>query len=185
MTGAEHPPTMELGGVRLRALRRSDAPALLAHLLEPAVTELTSYPEVSMELVESMIERSLSRWETGDVARWAIARMEDDRLVGTCGFNDSSLVHRSAELAYDLAPAEWGKGLMGKAASAVLDWTYARDQFDRVQALVRIDNTPSQRVLERAGFVREGCLRSYRRCRGKPYDFYVYAVLRRDWSGAT
>ena len=179
-----HPPTIELDGARLRPLIPPDADALYAYLRDPAVTELTGYPAVSVPLVDAMIDRSMSRWAAGELSRWGVALQHDDQLVGTCGFNEWSQVHRWAELAYDLAQAHWGKGLMRQAVTAVLQWTFRQDQVDRVHAFVRIDNRRSERLLERSGFVREGCLRSYRVCRGQPHDFYIYGLLRSDWAAA-
>jgi len=179
-----HPPTIELDGARLRPLREADADALYAYLREPVVTELTSYPVVSVSMVEAMIQRSLSRWAADELSRWGVALQHDDQLIGTCGFNDWSRVHRWAELAFDLAPAHWGKGLMRQAVAAVLRWTYRQDRVDRVHAFVRADNKRSARLLECSGFVREGCLRSYRVCRGQPHDFYIYGLLRSDWTAA-
>jgi len=179
-----NPPTIDLDGVRLRPLRGDDADALYGYLRDPAVTELTSYPVVSVPMVESMIERSLSRWAAGELSKWGLALRDNDQLVGTCGFNEWSPVHRWAELAFDLARAHWGKGLMRRAVAAVLQWTYRQDQVDRVHAFVRVDNSRSERLLERTGFVREGRLRSYRVCRGQPHDFYVYGLLRSDWAAA-
>ena len=179
-----HPPTIELDGARLRPLRVADAAALYAYLRDPAVTERTSYPVVSAPMVEAMIERSRSRWASGELSRWGVALQHDDQLVGTCGFNEWSQVHRWAELAFDLAQAHWGKGLMRHAVTAVLEWTFQQDQVDRVQAFVRVDNRRSERLLERSGFVREGCLRRYRVCRGQAHDFYVYGLLRSDWTAA-
>lgn len=178
-----HPPTIELDGARLRPLRMADAAALYAYLQDPAVTELTSYPVVSVPMVEAMIARSLSRWAAGEPSRWGIALQHDDQIVGTCGFNEWSKVHRWAELAFDLAQAHWGKGLMRRAVDAALQWAYRQGQIDRVHAFVRVDNRRSERLLERSGFVREGRLRSYRVCRGQLHDFYVYSLLRSDWGG--
>ena len=175
------PPTIDLSGVRLRPLRLADAAALHGYLRDPAVTALTSYPVVSIAMVEAMIERSRSRWAAGELSKWGVALQHDDQLVGTCGFNEWSKVHRWAELAFDLAQAHWGKGLMRQAVAAVLEWAYRQDQVNRVQAFVRVDNERSQRLLERSRFVREGCLRSYRVCRGQPHDFYIYSLLRSDW----
>jgi ribosomal-protein-alanine N-acetyltransferase len=175
-------PTIELEGARLRPLRVADAAALYAYLRDPVVTELTSYPVVSMPLVEAMIERSLSRWAAGELSRWGVALPHDDQLVGTCGFTEWSRAHRWAELAFDLAQAHWGKGLMRQAVAAVLPWTFRQDRVDRVHAFVRVDNRRSERLLARIGFVREGCLRNYRVCRGQPHDFYIYALLRSDWA---
>lgn len=175
-------PTIELGGACLRPFRADDADAIYAYLRESVVTEMTSYPVVTMSLVEGMIERYRSRWAAGELSKWAVALRPDDLVVGICGFNEWSAAHRWAELAYELAPAEWGKGLMRRAVAAVLDWTFRRDQVDRVQAFVRTDNGRSFGLLERCGFVREGCLRSYRVCRGQPHDFYIYGLLRADWA---
>jgi ribosomal-protein-alanine N-acetyltransferase len=179
-----HPPTIDLDGARLRPLRPADADALYDYLRDPVVTELTSYPVVSMPMVEAIIERSRSRWAAGELSKWGVALEHDDRLVGTCGFNEWSRAHRWAELAYDLAQDHWGKGLMHQAVTAVLQWTYRQDEVDRVHAFVRVDNRRSERLLERLGFVREGCLRSFRVCRGRPYDFNVYGLLRSDWAAA-
>src|SRR5512140_2148796 len=115
----QQPPTIDLDGARLRPLRVADAAALYAYLRDPVVTELTSYPPVSVPMVEAMIERSLSRWAAGELSKWGIALRHDDQIVGTCGFNEWSKVHRWAELAFDLAQAHWGKGLMRQAVAAV------------------------------------------------------------------
>ncbi len=178
----QHPPTIELEGARLRPLRMDDAAALYTYLRDPVVTELTSYPALSLPMVEAMIERSVSRWRAGELSKWGIALQHNDQVVGTCGFNEWSAVHRWAELAFDLAQAHWGKGLMGQAVAAVLQWTFRHDQVDRVHAFVRVDNSRSERLLVRSGFVREGCLRSFRVCRGQAHDFHIYGLLRSDWA---
>jgi ribosomal-protein-alanine N-acetyltransferase len=178
----QRPPTIELDGARLRPLRVADVDALYAYLRDPAVTELTSYPLASIPLVEAIIERSMDHWAAGELGKWGIALEHDDQLVGTCGFHEWSREHRWAELAYDLAQAYWGQGLMRQAVAAVLQWTFRQNQVDRVHAFVRVDNRRSERLLECSGFVREGCLRGYRICRGQPYDFYIYSLLRSDWA---
>lgn len=174
-------PRIQLEGAHLRPFGETDAAALYAYLRDPRVTELTSYPAVSLSLAEAMIARANGRWAANELSRWAIALEPGDQLVGTCGFNDHSAVHRWTELAFDLAPAQWGTGLMRRAVSAVLDWAYTQDRVNRVHAFVRVDNERSRRLLERNGFTREGCLRSYRVCRGHAHDFYVYSMLRSDW----
>jgi ribosomal-protein-alanine N-acetyltransferase len=93
-------------------------------------------------------------------------------------------VYRWAELADDLAQAHWGQGLMRQTVAAVLQWAFRHDQVDRLHAFVRVDNWRSERLLQRSGFVREGCLRRYRVCRGQPHDFYVHGLLRPDWAAA-
>lgn len=185
MTGTPQlPRSIELDGARLRRLRTSDADALYDYLRDPVVTESTSYPAVTLPFVESLIARSLRRWDAGEPSKWGVVLENDDRVVGTCGFNEWSEAHRWAELAFDLARAHWGKGLMRDAVAAVLRWSFEQNLVDRVHAFVRVDNNRSSRVMERSGFVREGRLRSYRVCRGQAHDFYIYGLLRSDWVAA-
>lgn len=177
-------PVIELEHVRLRPLRAADAELLRIHLSHPAVTERTSFPEISPALVEGMIGRAQSRWAAGEPSRWAVALRQDDQLIGTCGFNEWSAVHRWAEMAFDLTPLWWGKGVMRQSVAAALGWIFEQELAERVQALVRIDNLRSRGLLERSGFVREGCLRSFRICRDQRHDFHLYAVLGPDWLAA-
>src|SRR5579871_6267103 len=121
-----------------------------------------------------MIARALDGYAAGTSCRWALAD-PDDRLVGTCGFSSWSRPHAHAELAYDLDPAFWGRGLMRAAVHQVLMWALDTAGFQRVHAFVMTSNSPSTRLLEALGFSREGTLRRFRVARGVPRDFHVYA----------
>ncbi len=175
------PPVITCDGFRLRALRADDAPELFGYLSDPAVTELTSFPEITRKLANSIIERVSTRWAAGELSKWGIAEGTSDRIIGTCGFNDWSANHRWAEIAYDLARDQWGKGIMSQALTAVISWAFGETCVERIHAYVRIDNHRSGRLLECHGFEREGRLRNYRVCRGKPYDFNVYGILKSEW----
>jgi RimJ/RimL family protein N-acetyltransferase len=50
----------------------------------------------------------------------------------------------------------------------------------RLQAIADVANLPSQRVLERAGFTREGTLRSAQWREGGWHDQHIYSRLRGD-----
>lgn len=52
--------------------------------------------------------------------------------------------------------------------------------MDRVEGLVFEENKASQRVLEKAGFVREGVLRKYFFVKGKSRDIVVYSIVNSD-----
>lgn len=176
----EPPPTISLpGSFRLRPLRVEDAPALFAYLSDPRVLEHTSIPLLDMAGVRQTIERQIAGYADAISRRWALADGADV-LIGTCGFSNWSLDHGHAELAYDLSPACWGRGLMLRSAPAVIDWAFSDAGFNRVQAFVMTSNEPSIKLLERCGFSREGTLRQYRIARGAARDFHLYARLRQD-----
>lgn len=178
------PPSWTLGEFRLRPLRADDAPAWLAYLSDPRVIEHTSFPEPDLPFVEAMLSRQLEGYAAGTSRRWGLADA-GDRLIGTCGFSNWSLPHAHAELAYDLAPAFWGRGLMRTAVRCALTWAFDTARFNRVHAFVMTTNAPSIRLLESLGFAREGTLRQYRIARGVPRDFHLYALLGAPSAGSS
>ena len=85
------------------------------------------------------------------------------------------------ELGYVLARRYWGYGFMTEAVTAVVDWAFTEPSVFRVGAVVDIDNQRSARVLERAGFEREGILRSWAvhpNISATPRDCYSYSKIR-------
>ena len=68
--------------------------------------------------------------------------------------------HRATiEIGYWLLPRARGRGLATRIARALAEHAFSIG-VQRVTALVAVGNTDSDRVLERAGFTREGVLRS-------------------------
>ncbi len=158
---------------RLRALRSDDAAAWSHYLSLPGVIEHTSWNEVSEAALRQLIAGYLP---TSPDQRWALVDA-GDRLIGTFGLNGIDLLHGRGELAYDLAPHWQGQGLATHAARAVLDWGHAVRSLTRIQATVLDSNARSIAVLERLGMQREGLLHAYRRVRGRPRNFWMYAQL--------
>jgi ribosomal-protein-alanine N-acetyltransferase len=107
--------------------------------------------------------------------RFAVALKSTNRLVGTAGFHTVSPQNRTAEIAYDLTPEMWGKGIATAICRELVRWAHTSVDIVRVQALVLESNARSTRVLERCDFVREGLLRSYRFVRGSPGTFFMYS----------
>lgn len=52
--------------------------------------------------------------------------------------------------------------------------------LERLEACVEVENASSQRVAEKAGFTKEGILRSYMAIQGKGRDMLMYSILRTD-----
>lgn len=90
-----------------------------------------------------------------------LAICHDDKVIGGIGLMPGTDIHRvSAEVGYWLGEAFWGRGI---ASVALVELTrYAFSNFpdlNRLFAYVDEEHIPSIRVLEKAGFRREGRLR--------------------------
>lgn len=167
-------PQSEHPWVKLRPLCSGDLPAWSDYLNLPQVYEHTSWRHPTADELASYLG-SESADDPSARLRLAIAVRDTDLLVGTIGFHSVSGVNRCAELAYDLHPSAWGKGIATGMVNTVVPWAHAQASVLRVQATVLASNVRSRQVLTRCNFVLEGLLRSYRLVRGTPGDFFMYA----------
>lgn len=72
-------------------------------------------------------------------------------------------------------------GIAERAGRLLCRWALTHDTgIARLQATVEPWNLPSQRLLEKLGFVREGLLRSYSAWRGSRQDVFLYSLLPDD-----
>ena len=85
------------------------------------------------------------------------------------------------EIAYGLNPNERGKGYGTEAVQLVVDYLFLSKDLARIQAIADVRNKASQRVLEKAGFQREGTIRKSIFNRGELRDYYLYSILREEW----
>ncbi len=89
--------------------------------------------------------------------------------------------HGLAEIGYALSTPYQGLGLMRPALVQLLPDLFLRAGLERVEARCAVSNLASLRILERLGFVREGCLRGYFRLHGERTDHWLYALLKSDF----
>ena len=102
--------------------------------------------------------------------------------VGGIGFVPGTDVERySAEIGYWLGERHWGQGIATEALALVTEYAFSRLHMLRLFALPFADNVASARVLEKAGYVREGVLRASSVKFGKPRDQVIYARVNDRW----
>ena len=88
---------------------------------------------------------------------------------------------RHVEIGYFMVPSERGKGYCSEALQIVVDYLFLSKDIVRIQAGTDVRNKASQKVLENAGFVREGIVRKSAFNRGEWFDGYLYSILREEW----
>ena len=85
---------------------------------------------------------------------------------------------RSAEIGYWLSEKYWGQGIATEAVRALSEQGFATYGMCRIWANVFAWNPGSMRVLEKAGFVREGLLRQAATKDGQTIDVVLFALVR-------
>lgn len=87
---------------------------------------------------------------------------------------------RSGWLGYWIDSGVAGRGMGSLAVALVCDHAFGAMGLHRLQADIRPENEPSQRLVERLGFTREGVLRRYLDIDGDWRDHVAYALLADD-----
>lgn len=175
----EQPPKLSLPGFRLRQLQRADIGAWFRCLTDPLVFEHTSWAVETPDDLLSLLNNYESPNPESPI-RLAIVDTGGNEFVGTIGFHTISSHNRVAEIAYEIAPIYWGRGIATESCQTLTMWGFNNLGFNRIQASTLDSNHRSQRVLQKCSFEFEGILRAYRMVRGNPGDFKMYAKLRSD-----
>ena len=63
----------------------------------------------------------------------------------------------------------------------IVDYLFLSRELVRIHAIADVRNKASQKVLEKAGFKREGTMRKAVFNRGELRDYYLYSILREEW----
>ncbi len=175
-------PPLTDGVVSLRPWRKEDIAVL------PGLIDGDSEIERWLELMPSpyttkdareWISRANEAWRTGLFLPFALLDAEAEQVVGGLGFNSIDIDGATGEIGYWLSAGARGRGLTTRALRLVTLWGFEELGLERVQVRIEPENLVSCRVAERAGYRREGVVRSARynvRLRRR-VDFVLYSAL--------
>ena len=125
------------------------------------------------------IERSLVEYVAGSAL--ALAVVNDGHAVGKIGLHGIGEPEGQAELGYWLATNARGRGLITRAARALIGHGFGTLGLRRVWLTCDVRNTPSRAVAERLGMRLEGTFKRDRADHLGGYrDSVLYAVLADD-----
>jgi RimJ/RimL family protein N-acetyltransferase len=141
---------LETERLRLRPWDERDAEDLCALHSERANPPRPATAERAREIIAATLATTA---ETG-LALLPIRRRREGDFIGYCGLIVGRATAEEPEIAYELFKRVHGHGYATEAARAVLDAAIATGR-ERLWSTVRTWNTPSLRVLEKLGFVRD------------------------------
>jgi RimJ/RimL family protein N-acetyltransferase len=159
----------------VRTPTESDVPAIAPAFLDATVGGEAGLPPLSeAEITLFVKERIEGLRASGRLLPLMI--VDAETIVGGASLTNYDPLRERVEIGYWLFAEGRGRGIATRVARAL-----ARHAFDvglqRVEAVVRPDNLPSVRVLERAGFTREGLMRSLLPHDGGRADAFIYSLL--------
>ena len=193
LTELEAPPELAGNGIRLRPWRDDDLAALLAVAEDPyaqLLTGLTPGDEDGARAHLRGLVKDVRRVRglgysfaiadagtgeaVGSIGMWLRAVAPD----GATGYREEA--HGRGSLGYWIVPAQRRSGLATEALRTISPWALSLDGVERLELFIETSNVGSWRAAERAGYQREGLLRSFQRIGSERRDMFVYSRLPTD-----
>jgi RimJ/RimL family protein N-acetyltransferase len=161
--------------IRLRPFTEDDVPAVVAACQDPEIPRWTRVPSPyteadAREFLAIRSERA-----------FAIADRITGELLGAIGAREED--EGRVEVGYWIAREARGRGVATRALQLLVAWSFEEVGAERVQLITDPANVASQRVAEKAGFQREGTLRSWIEIKGTRRDAVMYSLLPEDLTG--
>lgn len=117
----------------------------------------------------------VSRTDTEHV----FAIINKKRLVGVIGLVQES-EHSRAELGYWLGKEYWNFGFATGAVEMIIGYAFSVLKVNKIYSQVYKANSASSKVLEKNGFVLEGCLEKHCVRMDKTHDVLLYGLQKKD-----
>jgi RimJ/RimL family protein N-acetyltransferase len=168
---------LDLGDLRVRSWGKHDLDALVRYANNAKIAanlrDQFPHPYARFAAAAYLMEVRSADVETSFALEYA------GEAIGGIGFKlGTDIARLSAEMGYWLGEPFWGRGLATRAVLATADWAFGHYKLTRIFAMAFSHNLGSMRVLEKAGFVREGTLRRSAIKNGVILDQVLYAKVR-------
>ncbi len=163
-----------------RRLLRRNAEHLRPWSPVPAAGEDPS----SLTEISKAILRQRREWKRGDSFIFYVTPVHDDNtIIGRVALTGVTRgAFQNAYLGYFIDVEHQRKGLMTEAVVLATRFAFEDASLHRVQAAVMPNNDASLRVIEKAGFRREGVAERYLQIAGRWETHVLFAITAEEWA---
>jgi ribosomal-protein-alanine N-acetyltransferase len=107
-----------------------------------------------------------------------ITEISTGEKLGSIGLKIVNHEARTAEVGFMIKKSVQGKGFAGEALNLLKDYAYNDLNLNKLVAFCSMNNTGSFKLLEKSGFVREGCLQQNSIINNTYVDDYAYGLCK-------
>jgi RimJ/RimL family protein N-acetyltransferase len=164
------------GDVILRLPSLDDVDGILPAFTDPELREAGNLPAFSREELVASIEELPLLAERGRLLALAALDAATGEVIGGGTLHHLDAERRIVEIGYFVLPHARGRGVATTIARTLAEHAFSLG-IERVAAYVNDGNIASERVAERAGFTREGIVRSMPKPDGRRVDKTLFSLL--------
>jgi RimJ/RimL family protein N-acetyltransferase len=174
------PEEIRVDELLVRAPRDEDVEVIAPAFRDPDVGGEAGLPPFDADAIRHAMHEELPAMHArGLLSVYVIEDTRDGSLLGGMALHHFDPMRGTVEVGYWLFVASRGRGIVTRCVRAAADHAFANG-VTRMEAHVRLENKPSERVLERLGFEREGIRRRYLRYGDARVDATLFTLLADD-----
>lgn len=149
--------------LRLRSLRYSDLNDMTEMDMEEDVQKYlylsvqTSVAKPEKASLRKKLKESIKSGDQKGGAIWVIEDKNSGHFIGLISLELVPAINKMS-LSFRLKPEMWRQGYATEAVRSVVEFAFNKLRLRELSALIHPDNIASQRVIEKAGFRRDGLL---------------------------
>ena len=164
------------GIVVLRTPRESDVDGLMPAFADPALREAGNLPDFTREELVASLAYLPAMAAGGRLLPMIAADARTGEVVGGGTLHHLDAERAIVEIGYWILPHARRRGLATRIARMLAEHAFALG-VERVAAYVNVGNVASEATLERAGYTREGVVRSLPVPSGRRLDKTLFSLL--------
>ena len=177
LSSYSYPDEVRSGDLLLRAPQDGDVEIIAPAFLDPQVGGEAGLPPFDAEALRAVLDTQLPAMRrAGLLSPYVIEETSSGTILGGAALHHLDPMRDVVELGYWLFHHARGRGVATRVVEALVADAFARG-INRVEAVVRIGNTASEHVLERAGFRREGIRRKLLQHENRRVDATLFSRL--------
>ncbi len=167
-------PKIETERLIVRRYKESDIDAIYDIITDKRLSTYIEFPELTKEQELECIKEWIEEADDSKYERWVIERKEDGAIVGNIDVNTVVKKHNYCNVGYTIRYNYWGNGYAAEALEAVSNHLLEESGYYLVECSCNELNKQSSRVMEKAGFKKDGYIANRRLNKDGTYSGVEY-----------
>lgn len=173
-------PKIETERLILRRYKESDIDAMYEIITDKRLMKFIKYPDLTKEQELFCINKLIEEADESIYEKWVIETKDTHEVVGNIQVNIVSKRHNYCNVGYAIRYNYWGHGYASEALKAVSNHLLYERNYYLVECSCNELNTQSSRVMEKAGFKKDGYIANRRINDDGTYSAVLYYSKTKD-----
>lgn len=172
-------PVLKTERLTLRDIRLSDAQEIFEMRASGRVNQFIARPEMNeYNAASALAEKTIQAYQNKQAIGWAGVLRDNNKIIGTCGYNTIDYYNLRAEIGGELSVDYWGKNIAFEAVNAIISFGLNTMNLYSIEAKVSPGNRGAIYLLEHLGFEKEAHYKDRIYFNNKFSDMAVYTLIK-------